>query len=576
MTNTNDPPQPTLPELSKAMSIHLTAPEEALIRNVHPGYGKIILEKEFGGGFSKTRVFLVLPVRTSGTSDARVVTKVGLAADLQREKENYDHFAGPALPFTAAQIRNYYQQGDQAAINYTFAGGGALGETLILEDYYHAQPAEIISKTLDTLLDQTLGGTWYGQNQPLNCLFQDEYGRHLRPHDELAKIVSAVYPRLSFLDGKRIQIPGVAGTYPDPLAVYPGVLDRTLKGRRSFVHGDLHLRNVLVDESGRGWLIDFAKVKERHNLFDFIKLETYIRLMALPQVFGAFSLNEYIQFEQVLNTATLTQTSTPPANPELAKAYRVIRTIRQIARKYMGHDPDFRDEYFPALFLYVLSMLKYFPVNGHSPTQLMFITTCALAVDILKEPKTMKTIPDERPNPSKDEQSPTGKAKAARPGGVSIGGNATGNVIVNGDHNKVNQTTRKVHTGGGTYIEGNVNLRNGDFVGRDQYKTTGLNAADVAQLFTVFYATVEARPNTSPADKADLKAELDEVEKEVAKGDKTDESFLSRRLRNIGRMAPDILDVVLATLAKPMVGLGLAVRKVAEKMKAEAGNGDKL
>ena len=378
---------PVLPKLSVQSNILLNEFEKELIQNAHPNYDKILLEKEFGGGFSGTRVFLVLPVKASGARDAQIVTKIGLADDLKREKENYDNFAGPSLPFAAAQVRGYYQQGNQAALNYAFAGGGALGETITLEDYYHKQTTEIINKTLDTLLDQTLGDIWYSQDEPFNQLFRDEYGRHLIPHAELLKIVNAIYPDLSQVGGKRVQIPGIAGTYPNPLDVYPNLLDRTLKGRRSFVHGDLHLRNILIDKTGRGWLIDFAKVKKRHNMFDFIKLETYIRLMALSNISGAFSSNEYIQFEQSLNAATLDQDSTLPTNLELAKAYHVIRNIRRIARKYMARGADFKNEYFPALFLYVLSMLKYFPINKHVPTQLMFITSCQLVVDIFEEPK---------------------------------------------------------------------------------------------------------------------------------------------------------------------------------------------
>jgi hypothetical protein len=37
-------------------------------------------------------------------------------------------------------------------------------------------------------------------------------------------------------------------------------------------------------------------------------------------------------------------------------------------------------------------------------------------------------------------------------------------------------------------------------------------------------------------------------------------------------MAPDILEVVLATMANPAAGLGLVATKVANKMQAEAGS----
>ncbi len=48
-----------------------------------------------------------------------------------------------------------------------------------------------------------------------------------------------------------------------------------------------------------------------------------------------------------------------------------------------------------------------------------------------------------------------------------------------------------------------------------------------------------------------------------------DESFLSRRFRNIARVAPDILDVVVATLTNPLAGLGLVATKIAEKARED-------
>jgi hypothetical protein len=48
-----------------------------------------------------------------------------------------------------------------------------------------------------------------------------------------------------------------------------------------------------------------------------------------------------------------------------------------------------------------------------------------------------------------------------------------------------------------------------------------------------------------------------------------DEGFLSRRFRNIARMAPDVVDLVVAILTNPLAGLGVAVKKIAEKTKEE-------
>lgn len=146
------------------------------------------------------------------------------------------------------------------------------------------------------------------------------------------------------------------------------------------------------------------------------------------------------------------------------------------------------------------------------------------------------------------------------------------------------------HTGGGAYIGGNVTVQGGDVVGRDKIiavtgdgnvvgngnvvnvtKTGGVDLVQLRAFFESLQKTVEAQSTLPPATKKDVSEELKEVETELKKGEQADESFLMRRLRNIGRMAPDILDVMLSTFANPVAGLGKVAQKIAEKAKAEAG-----
>lgn len=149
------------------------------------------------------------------------------------------------------------------------------------------------------------------------------------------------------------------GPYPNPLRLYPALLNEMLEGRRSIIHGDLHLRNVLVDGDGRPWLIDFGRVREGHTLFDLIKLETYIRLDILSRR-GGFSLAEYARFEEALADATIygLQTAGLPLNPELRKAFRVIWAIRCVA-KSLQPEKDWTKAYSKCLLLYNLAVLKY-------------------------------------------------------------------------------------------------------------------------------------------------------------------------------------------------------------------------
>ena len=134
-----------------------------------------------------------------------------------------------------------------------------------------------------------------------------------------------------------------------------------------------------------------------------------------------------------------------------------------------------------------------------------------------------------------------------------------------------NQT--RVNVGNISGVSGNVNVAGGSIT--THQTTTGLSAAEIKQLFDGLYTVIEANKKVSPTKKEDLKAEVQEIQSTVIeaaqKNEKVDESFLSRRFRNIARMAPDVLDVVVATLANPLAGLGVAVKKIAEKAKEEAG-----
>ena len=128
-----------------------------------------------------------------------------------------------------------------------------------------------------------------------------------------------------------------------------------------------------------------------------------------------------------------------------------------------------------------------------------------------------------------------------------------------------------VRTGNISDISGNVNVGGGDIT--THQTTTGLSAAEIKQLFDSLYTEIDTHTQTSIANKEDIKAEVKEIQTTMTqaaqKNEKVDEGFLARRFRNIARMAPDVLDVVVATLGNPLAGLGVAAKKIAEKAKQE-------
>ncbi len=97
-----------------------------------------------------------------------------------------------------------------------------------------------------------------------------------------------------------------------------------------------------------------------------------------------------------------------------------------------------------------------------------------------------------------------------------------------------------------------------------------VDIVNITNVSKSLYRAVDEHPTLSPAVKADVKAEIQDVEKEIRKGDQADESSMTRHLRNVQRMAPDILDVAIAMLANPVAGLGMVAKKIVEKMAGEA------
>lgn len=203
-----------------------------------------------------------------------------------------------------------------------------------------------------------------------------------RRDDMLARVgdqVMAAFPAFRRRSDGTIYVSEMDLTLPDPLAIYPRLLNKQLDGRRAIIHGDLHPGNILIDDAGRAWLIDFDHVREGHVLFDFIKLETILRLFVLgkarqvvlqnrdkpdpntspPAWTYPFSLAEYIHFERTLLDQTLNRQPAAVPHPELAKAADLIMAIRHLAKLYLRATNNWH-EYLNGLFLHNLAQLRFY------------------------------------------------------------------------------------------------------------------------------------------------------------------------------------------------------------------------
>jgi hypothetical protein len=137
--------------------------------------------------------------------------------------------------------------------------------------------------------------------------------------------------------------------------------------------------------------------------------------------------------------------------------------------------------------------------------------------------------------------------------------------------------------GGGTYLYGNVGAGrvstaedvrgvSDGYEGRLPVEGMELNIAEVASIFEPVEVALKTHPDISSAVEAQLKVELAEMQAQVARGDQAEVEKMVHHLHNIGRLAPDILEILLSRLTDLAPGSRGTVQKAVAKLQ-ESVNG---
>lgn len=96
----------------------------------------------------------------------------------------------------------------------------------------------------------------------------------------------------------------------------------------------------------------------------------------------------------------------------------------------------------------------------------------------------------------------------------------------------------------------------------------GTDAKEVADAFGKIYAAIEAKTFASKEQENTVRDAVKLIEDENAKGDNANEPIVKFTFQSLAQMAPDILDVVVASLVSPITGISAVVKKIAEKAKS--------
>jgi hypothetical protein len=99
--------------------------------------------------------------------------------------------------------------------------------------------------------------------------------------------------------------------------------------------------------------------------------------------------------------------------------------------------------------------------------------------------------------------------------------------------------------------------------------TQGISSDSLAKIFEEVYRRIEARPDEVKVDKQLITTTVQNVEKEVAKGEEAKPDRLELWLKYLAALAPDILEVLLSALVSPAAGIATGVLKVIRRMGQE-------
>lgn len=76
-------------------------------------------------------------------------------------------------------------------------------------------------------------------------------------------------------------------------------------------------------------------------------------------------------------------------------------------------------------------------------------------------------------------------------------------------------------------------------------------------------------PGLSKEEKEDAKDQIQKIVHEASKGEAVDSNRLEKLINTLAVMSSDIFEVAVTTLANPLLGIGLVLKKVGEKAKLE-------
>ena len=303
------------------------------------------------------------------------VLKLGPWSEIGDELQGYDEHVKRHIQNNATQIMDYRKEGEYGGILYNFVGiNGKEGNIISMEDYYHSHNTAEVLNCLDKLFRNVLR-SWYGQPKLKELFLYEEYDFFFQ-YEQIKRFAADKFGVSS--DEKYIKLSHSLGTSINPLYfvenIMPNRQSKATSAYESSTHGDLNMRNVLMDENLNVWLIDFAFTRYGHILRDIAKMETAFKLECVD-----IGSKEKLEFvigleKEFLNAEKLSDIpQIPPEyknknvisdSDDVLKAFQCIQKLREYGNMITLLDEDI-SQYLLGLLSYTLSAVSFVSLNDY-------------------------------------------------------------------------------------------------------------------------------------------------------------------------------------------------------------------
>jgi hypothetical protein len=190
--------------------------------------------------------------------------------------------------------------------------------------------------------------------------------------DQLLAFLQKLSPDFE-ITGEYVQLNGVK--MPNPVKVYSALLDAMVVGSLSTIHGDLHLGNILIGPSESALLIDFARTRDGHAIFDWANLElSILSELVVPKVADSWDgARALIGYLGMVDNPDL-EAEVPPL---IADGLKAIAALRQIVAKNLAA-PNQWYEYSVALAFTALRAMTWETMPTNSRRVMYLVATIAM------------------------------------------------------------------------------------------------------------------------------------------------------------------------------------------------------